>query len=60
MSELTDTEQESKFQEIFYKVNQIETYDKHLTERDLRIMFVAGMDFQKSKIVKDFFKEWTE
>ncbi len=46
MSQVFDSkEQESQFQEVFEKVNQIETYDKHLTENDLRTMFVAGIEF---------------
>lgn len=55
MSQVFDSrEQESEFQEIYEEV-KIPTFStRHLTENDLRIIFVAGIEFGKKKIRRDF------
>ena len=59
MSKFADSEQESKFQEIFQEVNEIDysaigTPCLMLKENDLRLVFHAGMEFGKDVIGKDF------
>ncbi len=54
MSQVFDLqEQESKFQEVFEKVNQINYSASqpviHFNESDLRVVFCAGMDFERNK-----------
>lgn len=59
MPQFSDKKQESKFQEIFEKVNQID-YSAIgrpclvFNEEDLRAVFLAGIEFEGDIIRQDF------